>query len=34
MALPMYPEIPADYVRQTAAAINAFFASPAAATQA
>lgn len=27
MALPMYPEIPEAYVRQTAGAINAFFAS-------
>ena len=27
MALPMYPEIPEEYVRQTAAAINAFFSS-------
>ena len=26
MALPMYPEIPEEYVRTTAAAINAFHA--------
>lgn len=34
MALPMYPEIPQAYVRQTATAINAFFASAGAATTA
>ena len=28
MALPMYPEIPETFVRQTAAAINAFFTAP------